>query len=83
MRLTGEMFGHGGPEYDEVVADAASSLGRTHEERAEMFCGIQELIGAIWENFTEEEMRERLRIGEALEPTPNPWWSRMRPEARQ
>ncbi|MCI0651828.1 MAG: hypothetical protein L0Z55_08085 [Planctomycetes bacterium] len=81
-KLTRADFGLDDPDYDEVIADAEGSVGRTFEERAEMFIGIQEFVGAIWDNFTEEEMRRRLRIAEELDRLPHPWWSRMRPEAQ-
>lgn len=81
MPVKREEFGLRGPDYDEVVADAETSLGRSLDERAEMFRSVQELVGAIWASFSEEEMLRRLRIGEELDPSPQPGWSRMRPEA--
>ena len=65
-------LGHNPP--DPIIADAETSMDRSPEERYAMFCGIQRLLGEIWENFDREEMLRRLRIGEALDPAPDPWW---------
>ena len=67
---------------DEIIAGAETSLGRTPEERNAMFLSIQRLLGAIWSNLSEEEMKRRLEIGEKLDPRPEPWWRDIKPEGR-
>ena len=66
---------------DETVSDAETSIGRTAEERTEMFLGLQALVAATWAGLSEEEMLRRLRISDELEPRPEPWWRDVRPEA--
>jgi hypothetical protein len=68
------------PEKDEVLEDAATSVGRTLEERWAMFSSIQRMVAATWEGLSEHEMRRRLRVGEELDPRPEPWWKNVRPE---
>ena len=65
---------------DEIAAEAESSLGRTPEERYEMFRSIQRLLDAIWSGLSDEDMRRRLRIGEEMDPRPEPWWKDVKPE---
>jgi hypothetical protein len=65
---------------DEIIAEAETSLGKTHEERAEMFRSIQDLVSAVWAGLSEEEMRRRLEIADLLDPRPDPWWKDVRPE---
>jgi len=76
-RLDASIFGI----EDETVSDAETSLGRTAEERSEMFLGLQALVAAIWAGLSEEEMLRRLKIADELEPRPEPWWRDVRPEA--
>jgi hypothetical protein len=71
----------GRDDYDEVVAEAETSVGRSPEERYEMFRSIQRLVAATWAGLSLEEMRRRLEIAEALDPAPDPWWRNVKPEA--
>jgi hypothetical protein len=69
------------PERDEVIEDARTSVGKTPEERWEMFCSIQRMVAAAWAGLSDDEVRRRLEIGERLDPRPDPWWVNVRPEA--
>jgi len=65
---------------DETIEDARTSLGRTFEERWEMFASIQRMVAAAWQGLSDEEIRRRLEIGELLDPRPDPWWKNIRRE---
>lgn len=73
-------FGIRPENYDDVIADAEASLGLSFVERYTTFAGIQRLVAATWEGLSEEEIRRRLAIGEALDPRPEPWWRDVLPE---
>lgn len=68
-------------ERDQVIADAAPYLGCTPEERWAAFVSIQKMVAAAWAGLSEEEMWNRLQIGERLNARPEPWWRNVRPEA--
>ncbi len=67
--------------WNETIADAETSLGRSPRERYQMFCSIQRMVAATWKGLTNEEMPRRLEIGERLDPRPEPWWGNVPPEA--
>ena len=68
-------------ERDTTVADAASSEGKTPEERMAIFADLLETIDVIWANLPPEERERRMHIAEQLDRRPNPWWRNLRPEA--
>jgi hypothetical protein len=76
-----EALGWKKSEKDEVASEAAPYLDATPQERWAAFISIQRMVGAAWAGLNEAEMRARLRIGEMLEPRPDPWWKNIRLEA--
>ena len=67
-------------ERETTIADAASSEGKSPEERMAMFADLLTTIDVIWANLTPEERERRIRISEELDRRPDPWWRRLRPE---
>lgn len=66
----------------EILEEARRFREKTPEERMAIFVDILDMISAAWAGLPEEERRRRLRIGETLDPRPEPWWKYLRPEAR-
>jgi hypothetical protein len=69
-------------ERSEILEEARRYREKSPEERMEVFKDILRMVSATWAGLTEEERRRRLRIGEALDPRPDPWWRNVRPEGR-
>jgi hypothetical protein len=69
-------------ERAEIMEDARRFRDKTPEERMAIFKDILDMISSVWASLSEEERRRRLRIGERLDPRPDPWWKNLRPEAR-
>lgn len=69
-------------ERAEILEESRRFRGMTPEERMAVFKDILGMISAAWASLPEEERRRRLRIGESLDPRPDPWWRNLRPEAR-
>jgi peptide subunit release factor 1 (eRF1) len=69
-------------EHAEILEDARRFRNKTPEERMAIFKDILDMISATWACLPEEEQRRRLRIGESLDPRPEPWWKNLRAEAR-
>lgn len=69
-------------ERAEILEEARQFRDKTPEERMAIFKDILDMISATWACLPEEERRRRLRIGETLDPRPEPWWRNLRPEAR-
>ncbi len=78
----GSPMSHLDPSGDPIIADAETSIGRKPEERYLMFASIMRMVDAIWSGLSDEEVRRRLRIAEALDPRPDPWWKDVKPEGR-
>jgi peptide subunit release factor 1 (eRF1) len=68
-------------ERSEILEDARRFRGMSAEERMDVFKDILEMVSAAWTSLSEDERRRRLRIGESLDPRPDPWWKNVRPEA--
>lgn len=68
-------------EIDATRRDAASSEGKTPEERMAMFADLLRTVSAVWEHLPPEERRRRMEIADRLDPRPDPWWKNFRPEA--
>ncbi len=68
-------------ERDSIIADAASSAGKSPRERMEMFVDLLRTVDAIWQHLTPEERRRRMEIADQLHRRPEPWWKNLRPEA--
>jgi hypothetical protein len=68
-------------ERETVIADAASSEGRTPQERMAMFADLLATIDAIWASLSPEERLRRLRIAEEIDRRPEPWWRNLRRDA--
>lgn len=75
-----EDFGLPNDERSLIIADAESSVGRSPEERMAIFKSIIEMVTATWATLSEEEQLRRLRLGEKLDSSPEPWWRHVRPE---
>ena len=69
-------------ERQTVIADAASSEGRSPTERVAMFVDLLAMIDCIWSALPNDERRRRLAIADHLHRRPEPWWSNLRPEAQ-
>jgi hypothetical protein len=65
-------------ERETVIADAASSMGKTRQERMAMFADLLATIDCIWANLRPDERRRRLRIAEQIDRPPDPWWRHVR-----
>ncbi len=68
-------------EFAVIVADAASSDGKSPRERIEILRGLLATVDALWAGLTLEERARRMRIYDELNASPNPWWKNLRPEA--
>ena len=64
-----------------TISDAASSIGRTPEERMAMFADLLATVDAVWRHLSPEERRRRMRIADQLQRRPDPWWKNIRPNA--
>jgi hypothetical protein len=83
LRASGERQAFAGfarSEFDEIISDAETSVGRSMEERARIFSSVQALIAAVWSRLSEDEIRRRLDIADLLDPRPDPWWRNIKPE---
>ncbi len=65
-------------EEADIREEAAACAALSAEERMAVFVGLLRTVDAIWASLTEEERLARLRIGESLEPRPEPWWRNVR-----
>ena len=68
-------------EEETIIADAASSEGKSPLERMAMFRDLLETVDAIWTHLTPDERRRRMEIADQLHRRPEPWWKNIRPEA--
>jgi len=68
-------------EIESIKRDAASSEGKTPEQRMAMFVDLLRTVSAVWDNFSSEERRRRMRIADELNRRPDPWWKNFRDEA--
>ena len=65
-------------ERETTIADAASSEGKTPEERMAMFADLLATIDCIWASLSPDERRRRLLIAEQIDRRPEPWWRHVR-----
>ena len=68
-------------EREALLEEARYYRDKTPEERVAIFLGIMRMVSATWAQLPEEEQLRRLRIGERLDPRPDPWWKHVRREA--
>jgi hypothetical protein len=68
-------------EIETIREDAASSEGKTPEQRMAMFADLLRAVSAVWQNVSPEERVRRYRIAEQLNRRPDPWWKNFRAEA--
>ena len=68
-------------ERDSIIADAASSEGKSPRERMEMFADLLLTVDAIWAHLSPAERRRRMEIADQLHHRPDPWWKNLRPES--
>jgi hypothetical protein len=68
-------------EFETTKRDAASSVGKSVEERTAMFLQLMEWVDAIQSHLSPEERERRARIADLLDPLPDPWWKNFRKEA--
>jgi hypothetical protein len=66
---------------DWIIADAASSVGKSPAERMQMFADLLRTFDAIWSHLTPEERQRRMRIADEIHRRPEPWWKNLRAEA--
>lgn len=66
---------------DEIVAEAERFRGMGPAERMEIFKDILAMVSAAWASLPEEDRLRRLRIGDELDPRPEPWWKNVRKDA--
>ncbi len=65
-------------ERDSIIEEARLSADLGPEERMAAFQSILKMVSATWVGLSPEERLRRLRIGEKLEPRPQPWWKNVR-----
>ena len=65
-----------------LAADAIEMRRLTAAERVRLFCSIMDAIAGIWSSLSRDEQLRRLRIGETLDPRPQPWWLCVKAQAR-
>jgi len=68
-------------EFEAIKRDAASSEGKTPEQRMAMFVDLLRTVAAIWDNLPAKERRRRMWITDQLNRRPDPWWKNFRDEA--
>jgi len=68
-------------EVESIKKDALTSEGKSPDERTAMFLSIMEAVKAMQNHLSNEERARRMRIGDQLEPRPEPWWRNVRKEA--
>lgn len=64
-----------------LLEEARAFRDMSPEDRVAIFRDILELVSAAWAHLPEEDRLRRLRIGDSLDPRPDPWWKNVRPEA--
>jgi hypothetical protein len=69
------------PDIESIKRDAVSSEGKTPEQRMAMFGDLLAAVSAVWQDFSPEERRRRMRIADQLNRRPDPWWENFRAEA--
>ena len=69
-------------ERESIIADAASSKGKSPEQRMAMFADLMATVDAVWMHLSPEERRRRMRIADQIHRRPDPWWRNVRPEAQ-
>lgn len=69
-------------ERETTIADAASSEGKTPQERMAMFADLLATVDAVWKHLSPEDRRRRMWIADQIHRRPNPWWKNLRPEAQ-
>jgi hypothetical protein len=69
-------------ERQTIIADAASSEGKSPMERMAMFIDLLAMVDCIWEHLPNEERRRRMAIADQLHRRPDPWWKNLRAEAQ-
>jgi hypothetical protein len=65
-------------ERAEILEESRRFRDKTPEERIRIFKDILEMISAAWASLPGEERLRRLRLGETLDPRPEPWWRNLR-----
>ena len=75
------MVGSHASEVDALKRDARSSVGKTFDERTQMFLSLMELVDATLSRLPPEELNRRRDIAGQLDPRPTPWWRHFLPEA--
>ncbi|MBC8874745.1 MAG: hypothetical protein H8E44_35445 [Planctomycetes bacterium] len=68
-------------EFEAIKRDAASSEGKTPEQRMAMFVDLLRTVSAVWDNLPAGERRRRMWIADQLDRRPDPWWKNFRAEA--
>ncbi|HID76323.1 MAG TPA: hypothetical protein EYP56_10045 [Planctomycetaceae bacterium] len=71
----------GNSEIEAIKRDAATSEGKTPEERMATFFELLRTVSAVWGHLCPEERRRRMEIADRLNRRPEPWWKNFRPEA--
>lgn len=74
-------YGQARSEVDQIRRDAASSEGKSPQERMAAFADLLATVSAVWQHLPEEERRRRMRIADQLHRRPEPWWKNFRAEA--
>jgi hypothetical protein len=70
------------PDERESLLQEAREMNRlTAAQRVELFCSIMQAIAEVWAPLPFAERMRRVRIGEALEASPRPWWKGVRASA--
>ena len=67
-------------ELETTIADAASSEGKSLEERTAVFKGLLDFVDAVCGHLPPEERQRRGEIAEKLHARPDPWWKNVRKE---
>ena len=68
-------------ELEAIRRDAASSEGKSAEQRVAMFVDLMDTVEAIQSNLPPEERERRKQISDQIDPRPDPWWRYIRQEA--
>jgi len=69
-------------ERTSLMGEVRDLIGLSPSARVELFCSIMAMVQVVWASLPPAERLRRLRIGEAIEPAPRPWWRGMRREAQ-
>lgn len=68
-------------EREAILEEARYYRDKSPEERVAIFRGIMRMVSATWAHLPQEEQLRRLRIGDSIDPRPDPWWKHVRREA--